>query len=190
MGTSNKTQTSVLALAVSLATGALLYAAPAVAVNKWTSFHQASNGNCQASDDSDNIYMARTPTGYLNTRANNSRRGHDIEVTCSPMGNSYALSKGGIGRTVAQVVFYGRNTRNNIDVTLACVLTVGYVDSPLRVELPLSVTLTKSGAPVGIRWNEPAFASYYPTPLEISCDVPAGVELTDSYVYQEVDVGN
>ena len=190
MGTSNATHTSTMALAVSFAIGAMLYAAPAAAVNKWTSFHQASNGNCQAAEDSDNIYMARTPTGFLNTRANNSRRAHDIEITCSPMGNSYAVPKGGAGRTVAQVVFYGRNTRNNIDVTLACVLAVGYVDSPLRAQFPLSVILPKSGTPIGIRWNEPGFASYYPTPLEISCDVPAGVELTDSYVYQEVDVGN
>lgn len=189
MSTSSTTHTSTMALAVSIAIGAMLYAAPATAENRWRSFHQASNGNCHATEASDELYMSRTPTGYLNTRANNNKRAHDIEVSCNPMANSYGVQKGGATKTVAQVVFYAHTTRNNIDVTLNCVLSAGYIDSPLRVDLPLSVLLLKNGVPVGIQWNQPGYASYYPTPLQITCDVPAGVELTDSYVYQEVDVG-
>ena len=183
-------RTTLAMIAMGIAAGALLASPSASAVNKWRSFHQASNGNCSTSEPSDEGWMSRTPTGYLNTRSNNKKPAHNIEVICSPVGNSYGVYKGPNFGTVAQVAFYARNTRNNADVKLNCVLSVGYVDSAYHSEMPTTKTLTKDGATLPIYWNEPGFAAYYPTPLTVICDVPAGVELTDAYVYQEVDVGN
>ena len=186
--TRRSTRAMLATLALSI--GASIYAAPAAAGELPRTFHQGSAGNCHVTDSADEQYMARSESGYVNTRANNGNPKHNVEVVCNPVGDAYAVAVGDPQDTVGQLDFFARNTRNNRDVTLGCVLYAGYLDSPYaRTELK-TVILPKTGAVKPISYHAPDFDDFYPTPLSIVCDVPAGVELTDSVVIYLEDIGS
>ena len=175
----------VLITTLALGFGCSIYAAPASAQTFLRSFHQGAAGACHASaaisrSYNDELGMSRSETGYLNTNSNNLARYQDITVVCNPIADLYAVNTpDDVKNVVPEVQLFARNTKSNIDVTLTCVLYGGFVNSATTIQRQRSVVLPANGTQRSIVWNEENYESYYPTPLSIVCDVPAGIELND-----------
>jgi|APMI01.1.fsa_nt_gi hypothetical protein len=148
-------------------------------------FHQNSAGNCHAANSVAETYMDRAESGYLNTNTNNRRRSQDVLVICNPVTDSISLPQPSNKpkQTVAELQFFAHNTLTTRDATLTCTLTAGYLDSPDIIIETQSAVLPTNGDLRTLLWNDHGnYTNFYPAPLSVVCNVPAGVELTDNVV--------
>ena len=176
----------VLVATVALGIGASLYAAPVAAQTFLRSYHQGAAAGCHAANPlafrgyNDELGMLRSQTGYLNTNPNSLLPAHDVTVVCNPIGDLYAVnSASNVKDVVPEVQLFARNTRSNRDVTLTCTLYAGYIDSNSTSQLTQQIVLPADGTQRSLIWNYPDYTQFFPTPLSIVCNVPAGIELND-----------
>lgn len=156
----------------------------------YKAFHVNAAGACHAATPAEETFMDRAETGYLNVQTNPRRRGQNVLVVCNPVSDAMApyASAGNPNPLLLiwQVDLVARNTTTATNVSLTCSLYSGYVGSPKYATETVTMGLPNSGTSEILTWNDGGnWATYYSSPLSIMCDVPAGVELLEVYVYQD-----
>ena len=179
-----------LLLCAVVGVSSLLYSQESAAQSTVRSFQWSATAACNAttilnfSGYGDEFAMERRATGYLNTNSNNALRSNDVKVVCNTNGDILSYKKG--GGTIAELQIFARNTKTNRSVDFPCIMHAGYVGAANAITRTRTVSLPTSGALKALVFSEAAYASFYPTPITIVCDVPAGVEMNDTIViYQD-----